>query len=101
MDTQLPPEFTTLQNSQLPDLNSMMDNILGPFMWLSLALTIVFVVLYALSIKRRRKVENAILDIQKILHEMNEREKQHSPSPAPQQNQDNERIIAAEPRQQS
>jgi hypothetical protein len=79
-------------------LTSSITDMLGPVIWLSVALTIVFIVLYISAMIRRRKVENAVLDMQKILHEMNERDKARSQPPAlalpPKTNSD--RIIAAE-----
>lgn len=64
-------------------LTSSITDMLGPVIWLSVALTIVFIVLYISAMIRRRKVENAVLDMQKLLHEMNERDKARSQSPTP------------------
>ena len=70
--------------SQLPDITSSITSMLMPVIILSFVLTIIFVAVYISSILRRRKVENAILTMEKILHEMNERDKTRSrPTPAP------------------
>ena len=44
----------------------------------SLVLTIIVVVMWIVAMWHRRKVQNAILDIQQTLHEMNERDKQRT-----------------------
>ncbi len=62
-------------NGQLPDIMSSLTDAMAPFILLSFVITLAFVVLYVVSMIRRRKLENAILDMQKVLHEMNEREK--------------------------
>lgn len=83
--------------AELTDITASISDALGPIIWLSVAVTIIFVALYLSSIMRKRKVENAILDIQKTLHEMNERDKARSaprPMPAPQAPAEKEPIIA-------
>lgn len=62
-------------SNQLSDVMSSLTETLAPYMLLSLVITLLFVVMYIVSQFRRRKLENAILDMQKVLHEMNEREK--------------------------
>lgn len=64
-----------LQTIDTTNLTSSMTDMLTPFIWLSVALTIVFIVLYISSMLRRRKLENAIFAIQKSIEEMNERDK--------------------------
>ena len=71
---------TDISNQLIPDLTSSMTDMMAPFLWLSVGITIVFIVLYVSSILRKRKVENAIFDIQKIVSEMNERDKARSTS---------------------
>ena len=81
----------------LTSLTSSLSDALMPFIWLSVVLTIVFIVLYVSSMLRKRKVENAILDIQKTIHEMNERDKARSastPRVQPQKLPEKEPIIA-------
>jgi len=82
VDEILSGDTTIDASSLMPDLTSSITDMLAPFIWLSVALTVVFIVFYAMSMLRRRKVENAILDLQKILHEMNERDKSRGSTPA-------------------
>jgi heme exporter protein D len=97
MDTQSPittPESLDISN-QLSDITSSMTETLAPFIFLSMALTVIFVIMYIVSVFRRRKVENAVLDMQKILHEMNEREKARTKSqPTPERPESRKEIIA-------
>ena len=60
---------------QLTEVMGPLMDMLAPIMILSVVVTVLFVFMYILSMFRRRKVEKAILDIQKTLHEMNERDK--------------------------
>lgn len=76
-------------------LTSSITDMLGPVIWLSVALTIVFIVLYISAMIRRRKVENAVLDMQKLLHEMNERDKARM-APIHQVTAKDDKIIALE-----
>ncbi len=69
---------TTDTSSLAPDITSSISDMLAPFMWLSVALGFAFIILYITMMLRRRKLENALLDMQKILHEMNERDKARS-----------------------
>ena len=96
---QLFPETTTTTDvtTLLPDFTESLSDTLAPIIWLSVALTVVFVVLYVVSIVRRRKLEHALLDIQKTLNEMNERDKQRTqpPTPASTPPPDRNRVIAA------
>lgn len=92
---------TTVLSDQLPDMMSSITTMLAPFMLLSFGLTVVFIALYIRSQFRRKKLENAILDMQKTLHEMNERDKARSapvtPAPLPPQLQiSNEKIATIE-----
>lgn len=85
--------------TQLPDITSSITDMLMPIVLLSLAMTVIFVGLYISSIVRRRRVENAIFDIQKTLHEMNERDKARSTpkpivTPPPQPRSSDGAIIA-------
>ena len=89
------PDGSTEASDQLPDINSIIGDILGPFMWVSTALTVLIVILYVYSMMRRRKLEKALLDIQKTLSEMNERDKARS-TPAPLPKRSDDRIIALE-----
>lgn len=84
MDTEqlFSPDGSSLDiGSRLPDIDSLLSSILGPIMWVSIIITVAFIALYVASILRRRKVENAILDIQKVIHEMNERDKKRNTQP--------------------
>ena len=91
------PEATDI-STQLPDITSSINDALGPLMWLSVALTIVFLSFYITAMFRRRKLENALFDIQKNISEMNERDKARSRPAAstvqPQRNNETDRIIA-------
>lgn len=87
---------TSLQTVDTTDLMSSLNDMLAPFIWLSVALTVVFVVFYVSAHLRRRKLENALFDIQGTLKEMNERDKARTaptPPPLPQSNQ-HDTIIA-------
>ena len=66
-----------------PDMTSQLTGMMAPFLIASLALSAVFAILYITSALRRRKVERAILDMKKILHEMNERDKDRYGPPKP------------------
>lgn len=68
---------------QMPDLAASIQEALAPFILLSVIITVIFAVLYIVSLVRRWKVEQAILDIQKTIHEMNERDKARSTPVAP------------------
>lgn len=86
-------------SSLMPDLTSQLTDLLAPVLMASAAVTIVFLALFISSTLRRRKVERAILDIQKTLHEMNERDKARlkpAAPPVPPQN-DSDKLIAAKP----
>ena len=72
------PDGSIDMNGQLSDVMSSLTDAMVPFILLSFVITLLFVVLYVVSMIRRRKLENAILDMQKVLHEMNEREKARS-----------------------
>ncbi len=98
MDTSQDTTLNSL-DSQLPSLDSSFGGLIAPFMILSTLLTVIFVAAYIASIVRKRKVENAILAMQKELHEMNERAKlqtqttsasieKSSPATAPPENTD-------------
>lgn len=97
---------TTDLGSQLPDLTSSINDMLAPIMWLSVAISIVFIVLYISAMFRRRKLENALFDMQKTLHEINERDKARStpaaPTVQPQVRHEKDTIIARsdEPRRE-
>lgn len=78
----------------LADVTSLIEA-LAPLLLLSLALTITVIGLYIRSSLKRRKLEKAILDIQKTVHEMNERDKaRNMPTSRPQIRSDKETIIA-------
>src|SRR5690606_33897149 len=65
----------------MPDIASQLSDLLAPVLMASLVLTAVLFILYVSSYLSRRKVDRAILDIQKVLREMNEREKSRLSSP--------------------
>ena len=69
---------------QLTEVMGPLMDMLAPIMILSVVVTVLFVFMYILSMFRRRKLEKAILDMQKILHEMNERDKARSLPQQPQ-----------------
>lgn len=77
-------------------LVSPITDMLAPILWLSVAFSVLFIAFFILSIFRRRKLENALFDIQKILSEMNERDKTRSlPAPPRTQNiSEKETVIA-------
>lgn len=85
----------SVDTSQLPDTGSLLNGLLGPVFWISIALTVLMIALYVFSMMRKRKLERAILDMQKILNEMNERDKARS-NPMLKQNQfeQQDKIIA-------
>ncbi len=92
------PEGSVDINEQLSDITASFSEMLAPFILLSLAVTAGFMILSIISMVRRRKLENALLDMQKTLHEMNERDKARD---KPQQSQArpesrNETIAAAD-----
>lgn len=73
--------------TQGQDINSLIGQTMQPyavfftiFTIASIALTILILVLWILSMIRRRKMQAAIFDIQATLHEMNERDKARSPA---------------------
>lgn len=76
---------TDITTQLLPNLSSSITDMLAPFLWLSVGLSIIFIALYISSILRRRKLEKAIFDIQKTVHEIDMRTKARSspytPSP--------------------
>lgn len=74
---------TVSTGDQLPDLTSSVSDMLAPIMWLSVLFTVIFIALYISSMVRRRKLENALFDMQKTLHEMNERDKARMATPTP------------------
>lgn len=65
-------------NGQMSDMLSSLTETLAPMILLSLILSVLFIVMRIITMFRRRKVEKAIFDIQKTLHEMNERDKARS-----------------------
>lgn len=85
MQTQDVQEIQGIDTSTLfPDITSQLTEMMAPFLFASFALTAVFAILYISSALRRRKVEKAILDMQKMLHEMNERDKERKSRDTPQ-----------------
>lgn len=84
-------------SNPLSSITSSLTDTLQPFIWLSLALTVLFGAFYITSFFRRRKLENALFDIQKNLREMNERDKVRSATivTPPQLRHSSDRIIAA------
>lgn len=84
--------------SQLPDIASNLAETYAPFLIASALLSVLLLVLYVSSALRRRKVDKAILDIQKVINEMNERDKARSmpaiPPSSPQSSED--KILATE-----
>jgi len=83
----------------MPDIASQLSDLLAPVLMASLVLTAVLFILYVSSYLRRRKVDRAILDIQKVLREMNEREKARlssPPTPPPSRITDRDNKIATE-----
>lgn len=68
-----------LQNASPSNvLNDAIQPLIGAFVAftiISIVLTIAIVVIWIMSLIRRRKVQAAIFDIQAVLHEMNERDK--------------------------
>ena len=79
-------DYTTLQQTQ--DVNQLLDQgkgILAFAFWFSLIITIVFVIMLLIGMIRKWKVQSAVLDMHKLLIEMNERDKaSHQPvAPAP------------------
>lgn len=91
MNDILSGDNSTDSSSLLPDVSSSINDMLAPFIWFSVILTIVFVGLYIYSMVRRRRLENALFDIQKNIAELNERDKSRtslsSPSPSPSMKQ--------------
>lgn len=74
---------------------SSLTDAMAPLMWLSFVLTIIFIGLYVRSIYKRRKLEKAIFDIQKTVHEINQRDKtRNAPALRPQTPGEKETIIA-------
>jgi len=65
-------------STPLPNITSSITEILAPFILLSFVISIIFIVLYITAMIRRRKLENALFDIQKNLTEMNARDKARS-----------------------
>jgi hypothetical protein len=60
------------------DADAMMQQLETILLWgvvASVVVAIPLFLLYILSLQRKRKMQKAILDIQKTLHEMNERDK--------------------------
>lgn len=77
-----------LQSTTKPNpsslLGSSLSNLIEFATIASLVLTLVFIVFWITAALHRRKVQNAIIDIQKTLHEMNERDKlRQTPTPQP------------------
>lgn len=71
-----------------PDTTSDFGSSLGAFLlYITIASVVVtgaILVMWIMAQMRRRKVENATLEIRDILHEMNERDKQRTaPQPTP------------------
>lgn len=98
--TLLTPDGSTDISNQLFDMTSSITDALAPFMLLSFVITVAFVVLYVVSLIRRRKLENALFDIQKTLHEMNERDKARSkPRSTPNRPESRNETIAASKQQ--
>jgi flagellar biosynthesis/type III secretory pathway M-ring protein FliF/YscJ len=68
------------------DTDAMMQQVESLLLWGALAsitIFISFLLLYILSARRKWKMQKAIFDIQKTLHEMNEREKARGASRTP------------------
>lgn len=86
-------DISTEAGEPLVDVTSLTDAAM-PLLWLSAALTLLFIALYIRSSLKRRKLEKAILDIQKTVHEINERDKSRSKPPVPLPRSDDDRIIA-------
>lgn len=72
---------STDSSNLLPDLSSSISNLLAPLIGLSVLLFIVFIGLYLYSMSRRRRLENALFDIQKNIAELNARDKARVPIP--------------------
>lgn len=90
-------DMSTEAGEPLVDVSSLTDAAM-PLLWLSASLTLLFIALYIRSSLKRRKLEKAILDIQKTVHEINERDKAQSARPKPPlPRSDSDRIIAAKP----
>lgn len=92
------PEGQAAENTLLPDISSSITDLVAPFMWFSVVLTVVFIGLYLYSMMRRRRLENALFDIQKNIAEMNARDKARTvtppPSPQPRIQSPAESVIA-------
>lgn len=81
-------QLQTLQNSDsltnpLGDLQTQIFDQLATFLLFgviaSIAIFVPLIIIYTLSAIRKHKTYKAILDIQKTLHEMNERDKARTP----------------------
>jgi len=81
-------ELNTLTQTTSPTLNlgSTVSGLITFVTIASLVITVVIMVMWVLSWMHRRKVQNAILDIQSVLHEMNERAKTTQPQTIPPEN---------------
>ncbi len=89
---------TTDLGTQLPNITSSITDMLGPFVLLSFVISVIFLVFYVIAMIRRRKLENALFDIQKNLSEMNARDKARGAkiTPTPQPRTGSEKIAIAQ-----
>lgn len=88
-------------SNQLTQVTSSLTDAFAPLIILSVVITGVFLLLHIISMFRRRKIENALLDMHKLLHEMNERDKARSiPRAATDRPAVRSETIAAAPDQQ-
>lgn len=82
-------------SNQLSDITTSLTDTFAPFILLSLVITGLFVMMHIISMFRRRKLENALFDMQRVLHEMNERDKaRQGPRPLDTAGNNNDRILA-------
>lgn len=82
--SQFTSQDNPLANNQLQSLPTSITNALAPILLLSTIISVLFLVAYIVSSIRRWKVQQAILDIQKEVKELNERDRNRSMPPAQQ-----------------
>ena len=80
-------DSTTLGGLNMDGMMQQLETVLLYGTIASVAILIPFLLLYVLSSRRKSKAYKAIIDIQKTLHEMNERDKARDTQPAPVVNQ--------------
>ena len=73
-------DYTKITDSVTQQINSSMGGVFALVAIGSVILTIVFVVFWIINSIRKIKVQKAILEIQKDIHEMNELQKGTQPS---------------------